>query len=56
MLYRPGTMLKCDGGTVDYMIVDACDIAKAVGDGWFLTIPEALTQKPKAVKPKSPHA
>lgn len=49
MLYQSGDSLELnDGLTVDYVIVDADDVADALKKGWFKTVAEVFEEKPKA--------
>lgn len=53
MLYRaPGPHL-CDGHMVDYIVVDDSQDEATVKQGWYRTIPEALSalQPPEEHKP-----
>lgn len=54
MLYKHPGQHSFDGGTFDYIIVDASDIPKAVADGWRLTTIEALTLEADVVDNSAP--
>lgn len=42
MVFKVPGPHKSDFGNYEYMIVDECDVDKAVEDGWFKTIKEAV--------------
>lgn len=42
MVFKVPGPHKSDFGNYEYKIVDECDVDKAVEDGWFKTINEAI--------------
>lgn len=51
MLYKSPGKHEIHGGMYDYIIVDASDIGKYLGEGWSKTTPEALDRS-EAKQPK----
>ena len=54
MVFKVPGPHKSDDGNYDYVVVDECDVGKAVEDGWFKTIKEAVIDlETRAAKAKA---